>query len=829
MGRATIDFGIDLGTTNSAIAVLKGMNVEIIRNNEGHEYTPSVVWIDKKNRMFVGAPAKERVESDPENAAHEFKLKMGTDEEFTFTESGVKMKPHELSSQVLLALKSDVQRSLGEVVENAVITVPAGFEQPQCEATNEAAMLAGFTLHPLLQEPVAAAQAYGFQTERDRVFWMVFDFGGGTFDAAIIHVRDGVIQVVNHEGDNHLGGKLLDWAIVEDILVPALEKERSLTDFRRGTRKWIQAFAKLKHHAEIAKIRLSRDDSAPIRIDFLCNDDKGRPVEFDFELYRKDVERLAEPFIKRAINLSKKALEKSRLSPGDIEQVLLVGGPTNMPYLREQLADSKEGLGIKFEFSVDPLTVVARGAAIVAGTQRVGGEIARPTAVGEYALEIEYKPMGPDPEPLVGGKVVAREGDDLSGFTIEFVNTASKPAWRSGKLGLAPKGAFMATLWAEKGVQNVFEIELSDPNGVRQKVTPNSITYIVGNQPVEDPMLIHSIGVALANNEMEWFLEKGSSLPQRKRVILRTVFDVRQGFEGDVIRIPVMEGENRRADRNRRIGTLEIHEKQVKRNVPAGTEVEVTINMDRSRLLTVRAYIPILDEEYEDVINRKEYGHHNLEVLEKETQREKDRLSELREKVGETEDENAKEILGRIDGERMVHDVDVSLEAAELDQEAADKCDKRLLDLKVALDQIEDALEWPSLVKEAEGLISSGRNIADEYGESKHRTELKRYEEQVRSAIKTHDPDLLRQRMDELRSFVLRILDEKGILQVLYFQKLCEEQASMRDQRQAEHLIAQGHRCINDNDYQGLKDINRQLAALLPSPPAQPDLSTVTR
>lgn len=225
--RTTIDYGIDLGTTNSAIAVLKGTQAQVIPNNEGSSFTPSAVWIDKRGRLHVGREAKQRHEQDPDNCHIEFKLLMGQGERCkkTFAKSGREMLPEELSAEVLKSLKADVRQSTGEELIAAVITVPAAFEVDQCDATRKAAELAGFTTSPLLQEPVAAALAYGFQSGSDNVFWMVYDFGGGTFDAAVIQVRDGVIQVVNHAGNNYLGGQRIDWDIVNKKLIPELTKQ----------------------------------------------------------------------------------------------------------------------------------------------------------------------------------------------------------------------------------------------------------------------------------------------------------------------------------------------------------------------------------------------------------------------------------------------------------------------------------------------------------------------------------------------------------------------------------------------------------------------------
>ena len=372
MTRSTIDIGIDLGTTNSCIAHLRGTEVEILRNNDGQEYTPSAVWLDRKDRLHVGQRAKEQYELDDENAAIEFKLQMGKAAERTFQRSGRSFKPEELSAEVLKALLADARARLEEDTHAAVITVPADFDLPQCDATRQAAQLTGLTSSPLLQEPVAAALAYGFQSTSDKVFWLVYDLGGGTFDAAVMQMRDGMFRVVNHGGDRHLGGKLIDWAIVEKLLVPELTRERRLSDFHRGNPRWRAAFAKLKLAAEQAKIRISREKAVEIAIDPLCIDDGGDRVALEFELGRMEVTRLMEPFVLRSINICKKVLAQKRLGSGHIEKLLLVGGPTQTPYLRQRLADE---LGIALETGIDPMTIVAKGAAIFAGTQRLEGTL----------------------------------------------------------------------------------------------------------------------------------------------------------------------------------------------------------------------------------------------------------------------------------------------------------------------------------------------------------------------------------------------------------------------------------------------------------------------
>lgn len=369
--RETVDFGIDLGTTNSAIAVFEGGGVTVIKNNDGWDYTPSAVWMPKPDVVHVGRQAREWIESDPDNAAAEFKLEMGlAGAGRHFTNAGVTLTPQQLSAEVLKSLRADAAHHCGSPPECAVISVPAAFAPNQNSATGEAATLAGLgPACPLVQEPTAAAFAYGFADAPDRAYWMVFDFGGGTFDAAVVSKRDGGLKVLNHAGDRYLGGKLIDWALVERLLAPAASRDLGLLEFSRDNPKWRVHFAKLKGAAEHAKIQLSRRQSADIRIEL--SDGWGGIETFEYTLTRGELDRIAEPFYTRAINRCRDGLTGSNQRPDDVDRLLLVGGTTLAPGLRERLADPQCGLGIAVDHSQDPTTVVARGAAIFAGTVRL--------------------------------------------------------------------------------------------------------------------------------------------------------------------------------------------------------------------------------------------------------------------------------------------------------------------------------------------------------------------------------------------------------------------------------------------------------------------------
>lgn len=816
MERSTVDFGIDLGTTNSCIAVLEGTTTHVIRTNERAEYTPSVVSIDRKGRLHVGQVAKNQqisiAKTECSDVCLEFKLQMGHPEPFkAFKATGQQMTPEELSAEVLKKLRNDVQRDQGEEITAAVISVPAVFETPQCSATDRAAKLAGLSFSPLIQEPVAAALAYGFQTTSDRIFWMVYDFGGGTFDAAIMQVRDEQIQVVNHGGDNHLGGKLIDWEIVNQLLVPAVAREFNLS---LDDQRWEAIRAILKYYAELARIRLSEEDETDLQIRHVFLAEDGSIIPFEYELKRSDIERLAEPFIERSINKCKAVLEEARLSSADIEKLILVGGPTLTPLFREMLTQK---LGIPLELRWDPLTVVACGAAIFAGTQIVP-EISRrhvPLSAGQFKLELDYEPVGDEVEPTIGGRVTAPEGQSLHGYTIEFVE--SKTSWRSGKIDISDSGAFVATVYAERERGNEFLIELRDARGNRCETVPDRFSYTIGIT-ISAQSLVNNIGIALADNTLLIFLEKNTPLPAKHREArLQTTVLVRSGDSGTLLRIPVVEGNNNRGDRNPLIGFLVVSGQNIRRDVPVGSDIEVTIVVDESRKIRANAYVPILDEEFELVLEPK-YPKISEQDLVDLSEKAKKRLEEVREKTRQTGSARADDLLQQIEDERLVHQIDTSLISVQQhDPDALDTCQRRRIDLDAKLDEIEDLIRWPALVSEAEAEISEGRELVQKFGDSQDNDDFARLEDETRRAIESKDIDLLQQRSRYLSQLVMQVLMKHPGWWVAQLERLEEEYiGNMRDRAEAELLLAQGHQAINNADIESLKMAVRQLYGLLP-------------
>jgi molecular chaperone DnaK len=819
MPRETIDFGIDLGTTNSEIAVLKGTEVEVVKNNEGQEYTPSAVWIDKNNKLFVGKVAKERQFDDPQNAFGEFKLQMGKTKEYEFRRSGRRMRPEELSAEILKSLRSDVLQRTGEDVEAAVITHPADFDNPQLEATRRAAELAGLKESPLLPEPVAASLAYGIQGMSDKAIWLVYDFGGGTFDAAVLQLRDGQFNVINHGGNKFLGGKLIDWEIVDTLLVPRILEQYKVTEFKRNNPSCAAAFAKLKLQAEEAKIRVSRNSSAMIVIDHLCKDDRGEAVRVEFELKREDVEKISDSYIERTLNICEKVLAEKNLEHSQVEKLLLVGGPTLSPYVRERLAKTK----IPLEFSVDPLTVVARGAAIFARTQRRKRAPVAPPPIGDYALDLKYEPVVNQPEAMVGGKVIPSAGASLAGLTLEFSNPDSRPPWKGGKVPVGANGSFVTPVWIEENKENTLRAQLFDARGNACPLKENTfrITYLLVVPPA--PTVIHSIGVALADNQTDVFLERGAPIPARFRSRKhQTAKSVTRGTGSHVLRIPVVEGQSPRADRNRLIGVLEIPAGEIKRDLPAGSEIHLTLEMDTSHLLTTTAYIPVLDQLFAKVF-RPDIPDPSPEEVKRAAESAVGRLKELKGHVKTLNESKvpfdaarAKAILDRIAAENLEANVETDRAALATDPEAADRCTVRLKELELALDELESILELPRLRERTKERLKLAEELLESAGTDQDKTKLAAIKKDLRLALDAGNKDRILNISTDLRQLFLKVCRRQVWFWTEYLNDLTKKQSEMKDPQKAERLFSQGRQAAEKGDVQGCDQAVMALIDLLP-------------
>ncbi|WP_436923969.1 molecular chaperone DnaK [Halosimplex amylolyticum] len=346
--------GIDLGTTNSAFAVMEGGDPEIIVNSEGERTTPSVVAFDEGERL-VGKPAKNQAVKNPDETVQSIKRHMGEDD-YSVELDGEEYTPEQVSAMILQKIKRDAEEYLGDEVEKAVITVPAYFNDRQRQATKDAGEIAGFEVERIVNEPTAAAMAYGLDDESDQTV-LVYDLGGGTFDVSILDLGGGVYEVVATNGDNDLGGDDWDHAII-DYLAEQFEDEHGI-DLRDDR----QALQRLNDAAEEAKIELSNRKETRIDLPFITTTDEG-PLDLEEKLTRAKFESLTADLIERTVGPTEQALEDAGYDQGDIDEVILVGGSTRMPQVQEQV---EEMTGQEPKKNVNPDEAVALGAAIQGG------------------------------------------------------------------------------------------------------------------------------------------------------------------------------------------------------------------------------------------------------------------------------------------------------------------------------------------------------------------------------------------------------------------------------------------------------------------------------
>ncbi len=381
--------GIDLGTTNSCMAVIEGGQPTVIPNAEGGRTTPSVVGFSKKGEKLVGQVAKRQLVANSDNTVSSIKRHIG-EGDYTVNLNGKDYTPQEVSSMVLRKLKEDAEAYIGETISQAVITVPAYFNDSQRQATKDAGKIAGLEVMRIINEPTAASLAYGLDKEEGDHKILVYDLGGGTFDVSILELGDGVFEVLSTSGDTHLGGDDFDDRLVKH-LVEEFKKVEGID--LSGDKAALQ---RLKDAAEKAKIELSGVPSTNVNLPFITADANGQPKHIDIDVTRAQFEKLTGDLVDKTLESMKQALSDAKLKPADIEKILLIGGSTRIPAVYNLV---KNFIGKDPYKNINPDEAVAVGAAIQAGV--LGGEVHDVLLLDVTPLTLGIETMGGVATPLI--------------------------------------------------------------------------------------------------------------------------------------------------------------------------------------------------------------------------------------------------------------------------------------------------------------------------------------------------------------------------------------------------------------------------------------------
>ena len=819
MSNQNIQIGIDLGTTNSEIAINNKDNVEIVKNMFGDEYTPSVFGIDISGNMVVGKKSYERLYKDASkeefvNNKAEVKRLMGTEETVCFERTNQKMTPEEISAEILKSLKGDLLRKHPDFnTQAAVISIPAYFSTLQAESTKRAGNIAGFDHVVLLQEPIAAAISYGFMSSKNEN-WIIYDLGGGTFDVALISSKEGSLLVLGHNGDNFLGGKDFDSSIVDKIIVPKIIEKYALEDFNRSNPKYGYVFARLKYIAETVKIDLSQYGKTTIEIKGIGDDQEGNEIYLPIDLSRKDYEKLVEPFVSKTIELTQKTIKESGINQSSISKIILVGGATQMPYIKYRLESE---LKIVADSSIDPFTVVARGACVYAISQKIPKSLIGNIKTGDTStksVSIEYESLVAETEEMVAG--VIKELEDSKGEY--FIQIQSDSGHYSGSKVKLKNGKFFQEVILETHKTNLFWIYLFDKQGNAIPVEPDSFSITHGLS-ISGAPIPHTIGVAIAKRDAksgfalteiyEHYFEKGSILPLRESRTYHTVKKLKKGDNQDILPIKVYEGESEIPDRNHLLFTIKITGKEIPYDLPENTDVELTIEQDESRDLKAELFIPTIDlylnarsEVYAEKLDVKE--------LEAELNKQKKRSEAVEANCSASEKARLHNII---------QSINTSLKGAYIDQDEKRKAHKQIKDLKVQLDKIEKEKEMPQITIDFNSKISGSQELIskleNKQGKNKNKAQLKILEEEGKKAIANNDVYLLTRINEQIKELEFKLLWQDPDFVTYQFQRLSQEN-TFTNEKEASNHINKGRKAIERGDIEELKECIGNLVRLLP-------------
>lgn len=830
MARTKIDYGIDLGTTNSAISRMENGEPVIQKTDVQKDTAPSCVAFNKKKSVLVGDGAFRAYRSESQraltkgtdiNSFIEFKRTMGTDKKYYCSHMEKEYSSEDLSAEVLKGLKSYVT---DESINSVVVTVPAKFTVNQKDATLRAAKLAGFEHCELLQEPIAASMAYGLDAKRKDGHWLVFDFGGGTFDAALLKVEDGIMKVIDTEGDNYLGGKNLDYVIVEEIMIPHIQENNSITEILNDDTSSQKFKDALKFWAEEIKNQLSFKEEYNLYVDpgDAGEDDAGEEIEIDLTVNQESLKRTLEPIFQKAISISLSLLERNNIENNALDNLILVGGPTYSPILRQMLEEQI----IKPDVSVDPMTVVSKGAALFASTVDVSDEIKEQQRdKTKIQLGLGYESTTVEEEEFVTVKILKEETEGEIPEKVFVDVVRSDKAWSSGKTEIDEKGDIIE-VQLNTGKANAFEVFTYNEKGDLLPSEPSSFTIIQGSK-IGSATLPYNISVEIKSRASGKVvlrsikgLERNLSTPATGTANnLKTQKQIRPGIKEDNLKIPIYQGEDK-SDGTRAIYQEHVYDviitgEDLPKLLPENSDVELTIKVDKSERMEFSAFFPYLDFTFEKKIETENRQEVPTDWLENEINKAQQTLNIIKQEGVYSDQEK----LDKLDAE--ISETQKRFEQGKSDYDRKRDVLESLRRSLRTLDDIQDASEWPKTEEELKDVYYRLEETNQKFGNDKTNAIVEQFKQQIPEIIKEKNVKVAQEMIDNMRQLDFALVDQ-GLgaqMEIMYLKNFNDEFDTLdwKDRNRARMTLDRGlQMAANNPTKEGLRPIVIELFKLLP-------------
>ena len=815
----TINFGIDLGTTNSLIAKFDRGQVEVFKNPNGFKETvPSVVGF-RSDRILIGDQARRFAEKDPKNVASRFKRKMGTTETVRIQSLNGSKTPVELSTYVLKELKGFVHS--GEQVEAAVITIPASFDTVQSNATKEAGLAAGFKQVVLLQEPIAASLAYANKKKNDDLRnsqWMVYDLGGGTFDVALVRIVEGELTVIDHEGDNYLGGSDFDALLIEKVVVPEICRRGRFKDILAQMKSDSGRLSKLwdilLSKAEEAKIELSARASTEIDLGAIgLEDDDGNFIDALLPITRSEFEGVIKDAVDRTAEMMRKILTRNSLQPGDLKFILMVGGSTYIPYVRKRV---EELLGIPVNTAIDPTNAIVVGAAYFAGAKetKLEGEPTQ-SSLNKHGIKIRfsYNRNSQETEETFHAKV---EGD-IAGLFYRI--SSEDGAFDSGLKAVS--GRIAEDLPLRAGAFNLFRFKILDAQNNPVDVGFDLIQiaqgrYSVAGQMLPDDICLVKDNLAKKDTELALVFPKNAVMPAKSNTMaVQAARTIAKGSD-DEIRIMVVEGhKEKHHTTNKPIGSLVISGKQLTRDLIKGSDIELKFQMSESRELTVAALLTTTDQEFLQIF-RPDERHVEPELLAKDILKLESKIHVEIDEASAKSNEDVTDRLNRLLGQVQ----ELIVETGRLSGDDVTDDRFKLEDKKRRVAQEMFDLTAPKRLEAAKAAYNEEKELTAamvrDHGSDREKQKLREIINREQAFIHSANPERIAAESVNLGRIRFQILMRLPDFLVGMFENQVERRVSMRDQAQAKQFIEHGRRLIETQSWDDLRQVIGCLWDLLP-------------